>query len=109
MAEPTLQDLFGPNATETIDYIQIKKSDLAKYGLIPAVKNTGESIKTAMDLIAMSYLTSTNQTNNADQSIVMELGFNSFVTRNNTTYLQQQIISSFQKPFTSGGLNPMDY
>lgn len=109
MAEPTLQNIFGPNAKETIDYIQISKQDLVKYGLVPAATNTAESLKTAMELASLAFLTATNQSNNPEQGIVMETGFNSFVTRNNTTYLQQQIIISFQKPWTSGGLNPMDY
>lgn len=109
MAEPTIQNIFGPNAVETASYIQISKQDLAKYGLVPAATNTAESLKTAIELSSLAFLTATNQSSNPEQSIVMETGFNSFVTRNNATYLQQQIVISFQKPWTSGGLNPMDY
>ena len=44
MAEPTLQAVFGANATQTATTISINKADIAEFGLIPDANNTAESL-----------------------------------------------------------------
>ncbi|BAZ66277.1 hypothetical protein NIES4106_53560 [Fischerella sp. NIES-4106] len=109
MAEPTLQQVFGANATQDANTITISKADLASIGLTASANNTAESLFAAIIAKAQQQLTSTNQTENIEQSVVIEDGFQSLVTRNNATYRQVTKTITFEKPDNSGTFDPDDY
>lgn len=97
MAEPTLVQVFGANATQTATDLVIKKSDLAAVGLTAAADNTAESLLVALVLNAGTYLTATNQETNADIQVTIEKGLDSFTTRNNQNYRQYSYTVDMQK------------
>ncbi|MBE9011033.1 hypothetical protein IQ250_12530 [Pseudanabaenaceae cyanobacterium LEGE 13415] len=61
MAEPTLADVFGANATQNETSITIQKADLQALGLTPAATNRAESILVAIVMRATSALTEVNR------------------------------------------------
>mgnify|MGYP001795892644 FL=1 len=109
MAEPTLQEVFGANATQDVNSITIDKSDLT--ALTASATNTAESLLTAITLKAIDYLNQTNFDNNLDQSILVELGLSSFLTRgpNNDNYRTDQITVTLAKLDTNGIIDPDNY
>lgn len=111
MAEPTLQQVFGTNATQTSTTITISKTDLAAVSLTASSSNTAESLLTAILLQAQSYLTQTNYDANIDQSIVLVTGYSSFTTRgtNNTSYRNDQITVTLSKVDSSSTIDPDNY
>jgi hypothetical protein len=89
MAEPTLQQVFGVNATQTSTTLTISKNDLAATGFTPATANTAESLFVALLLLADNYLNETQQQADNDiQVTIADSGFPSIVTRNSQTYRQ---------------------
>lgn len=112
MAEPTLQQVFGTNATQTSTTLTITKADLASVGLTANANNTAESLFVALVLFAKNSLTTANQENNPDQSItVTESSFNfeSFADRNNTRYVQNTYEVNLQKIYAGSNIIPNDY
>lgn len=109
MAEPLLTQIFGVNATQDINSLTIAKSDLVAVGFTPASENTGESQLAAIVALAQIALTQENIENNPDQSIYIEDGFPSLVTRNNINYRQQAKNIVFEKPDTQSDFDPDDY
>ena len=107
MAEPTLQQIFGANATQTSATITITKADLP--GLTPAADNRAEQLFVAVLLQAKSFLTSANQDTNPEQSITIEDSFQTLVTRNNQQYRQNTQSVNLQKIDTTAGIDPDDY
>ncbi|WP_392533762.1 hypothetical protein [Nostoc sp. C117] len=108
MAEPTLQQVFGANATQNSTTLTITKADLLT--LTASSGNTAESLLTAILLTAKSYLTTANQDANADQSVTISDGFvPSFTIRNNVTYRQDDLTVSLQKAAGSTALDADDY
>ena len=107
MAEPTLQQIFGANATQDATAITISKADLI--GLTADANNTGESVLVSINLTARDYLTEANYDSNIDQSIYLEDGLSSFTTREDTAYRQDQITINLTKIDTSSAINPDDY
>jgi hypothetical protein len=108
MAEPTLQDIFGSNATQDISSITISKADLL--GLTADTENTGESLLVAIVLKAQNYLTQANFDLNIDQSVVIELGLPSFTTRGDSQQYRSDSLSiNLAKPDTSATIDPDDY
>lgn len=109
MAEPTLQQVFGTNAAQTATTLTISKADLTGVGLTASATNTAESLLVAIFLIAKSYLTDANLTNNPDQSISVLDSFDSLVTRNNTQYRQKTYSINLQKVDATFAIDPDDY
>lgn len=109
MAEPTLQQIFGANATQTADVLTIKKADLATVGLTANAANTSESLLVAIFLLAKSYLTDANLTSNPDQSISIVDSFDSLVARNNNQYRQKTYSINLQKIDNTSAIDPDDY
>ncbi|MFN6515698.1 MAG: hypothetical protein RMY29_014550 [Nostoc sp. CreGUA01] len=109
MAEPTLQQIFGANATQDATTITITKADLP--GLTASANNKGESLLAAINLKAQQYLTQANFDANIDQSIIVDKGFSSFVFRgiNNDQYRTDQITVSLAKLDTNNTIDPDDY
>lgn len=109
MAEPTLIQVFGPNASQDADELVISKTDLATVGLTPAADNSAESLLTAIIRKAEGSLTTTAQETNPDQSITIEDGFPSLVDRAGTAYRRNQKTISFDKLDTQSAIDPDDY
>ncbi len=109
MAEPSLQQVFGANAAQNANTLTISKVDLSSVGLTASATNTAESLWVAILLLAKAYLTDTNLTNNADQSISIVESFDSLVTRNNAQYRQKTYSVNLQKLDNSSAIDPDDY
>ncbi|MBD2197940.1 MULTISPECIES: hypothetical protein [Calothrix] len=109
MAEPTLTDVFGANATQTSTTITITKADLP--GLTAGSNNTAESLLIAILLKAQTPLSQTNFESNLDQSIYIANGFPSFAFRgtNNDQYRVDQLTINAAKPDTTSTIDPDDY
>jgi hypothetical protein len=109
MAEPTLQDVFGANATQNGTTLTITKADLT--GLTASSNNTAESLLVALILKAFAYLTQTNFESNIDQSIYLANGFPSFTNRgtDNTQYRVDQININLAKIDNDGTIDADDY
>ncbi|WP_071190988.1 hypothetical protein [Trichormus sp. NMC-1] len=107
MAEPTLQQIFGNGATQTATTVTLLKSDI---GVTDAVAK-GEAILAGTALKAKTYLTQANFDANIDQSVVVEEGFSSFITRGegNISYRNDQLTLTFSKVDSGATLNPNDY
>lgn len=109
MAEPTLQEVFGTNATQTSTTITITKADLT--GLTPSGSNTAESILAGILLKAKTALTPENFATNTNQSINISTGYSSFTTRgtNNDAYRVDQLNVNLAKIDNGSTLDPDDY
>jgi hypothetical protein len=108
MAEPTLVQVLGANATQNATTLTISKADLT--GLTASTNNTAESLLIALLLKAKAYLTTTNQENNIDQSVTITDGFiPSFVIRDNAQYRQDTLTVAMDKPAGSATIDPDDY
>jgi len=107
MAEPTLAQIFGANATQDSTTLTIHKADLA--GLTPVAMNTAESLLAGIAVTAQSTLTSANQTSNTDQSIVITDSNDNIVTRSSVAYRRKTKIITFDKVDTGSAFDPDDY
>lgn len=107
MAEPTIQQVFGTNATQDSSVLTIYKSDLT--GLSPSSENTAESLLAAIILKAKAELNDTNQGNNPDQSISIDDGIGSITTRNNQNYREYNLGITLSKLDTQSAINPNDF
>lgn len=112
MPEPTLIQVFGAGATQTVTTLSIAKADLTALGLTASATNTAESLFVALLLLAKASLTPATLETNLDQSIsVAELDFNfqTLVTRNNQTYRQSTYAINLQKVDQGNIIVPDDY
>ncbi|MHC5727681.1 MAG: hypothetical protein ACYT04_50735 [Nostoc sp.] len=107
MAEPTLAQIFGANATQDSTTLTIHKADLT--GLTPAATNTAESLLAGIAGTAQTTLTSANQTSNTDQSIVIADSNDNIVTRSSVAYRRKTKIIAFDKVDTGSAFDPDDY
>lgn len=71
MAKPTLQNIFGPNASQTATDLIIKKSDLT--GLTASATNEAEDLLTAIVQIAALNATQTAWSADTDRTIFLDL------------------------------------
>lgn len=109
MAEPTLQEVFGANATQDASKLTIDKNDLIAVGLTTAADNTAESLIAAIIASAQQTLTTTRQDEHPEQSITIEDGFPSLTTRNDQTYRQLTKSLNFEKLDEQSAFDPDDY
>lgn len=112
MAEPTIQQIFGTNATQTASLLTISKADLATVGLTASGSNTAESLFTAILMLAKNYLTTTAQELNVDQSVTIaesSFNFRSFQTRNNQQYQQFTYEVNLQHLDPGANVDPDNY
>jgi hypothetical protein len=110
MAEPTLAQVFGSNATQDANTLTISKADLTSVGLTASANNTAESLVVALILKAASYLTETNQSSNPDiQITIADSGFPQIVSRNNSQYRQITYNVNLQTPDTGFTIDPDNY
>ncbi|OCQ98967.1 hypothetical protein BCD64_23295 [Nostoc sp. MBR 210] len=107
MAEPTLQQVFGANATQDATTLTIAKADLAAVGLNALASNTAESLWVAVLLQASEYLTPENLELNAEQQVAIEEStVQTLVTRNNSSYRQVSFTVDLQTPDINFQLDP---
>ena len=109
MAEPTLEQIFGANASQDATTLTIAKSDLTSVGLTASASNTPESLFVAVLLKSAAYLNEANQQTNPDIQITIAESFQSLVSRNNQQYRQRSYSVNLDKPDTAGGIDPDDY
>lgn len=111
MAEPTLVEVFGANATQDATTLTITKADLTSTGLTPSANNTAESLLIAIVLKFKAALTDTARDTNVDQSVAVVEGFSpSITTRNNAIYLRNTISVEVDKLLAGADvIDPDDY
>ncbi|MDZ8096714.1 MAG: hypothetical protein RMZ42_32970 [Nostoc sp. DedQUE05] len=111
MAERTITEVFGANASQTATDLVIKKSDLASVGLTASSSNTAESLLLAIVLKGQETLTETARETNIDQSVAITDGFSpSITTRNNAIYLRNTVSVEVDKLLTGADvIDPDDY
>lgn len=111
MAEPTLQQVFGANASQTATELVIAKSDLAALGLTASATNTAESLMVGILLLAGQYLKEENQdTTNPDiQVTIAQAATPSIISRNNATYRQVTFDVNLQIVDTTSAIDPDNY
>lgn len=107
MAEPTFQEIFGANASQTAATITLQKADFPT--LTAAANNRGEQCFVAVLLQAKSVLTTVNQDANPEQSITIEDSFESITTRGSQQYRQKTISVNLSKADVAAGVDPDDY
>ncbi|MHC5718674.1 MAG: hypothetical protein ACYTX0_43055 [Nostoc sp.] len=107
MAEPTLAQIFGANATQDATSLTIHKADLT--GLTPSSSNTAESLLAGIVVFGQTTLTSANQTSNPDQSITITDSNDNIVTRSSIPYRRKTKIIAFDKPDNGSAFDPDDY
>lgn len=109
MAEPTLQEVFGPNAVQDINTITIYKSDLP--GLTASDDNRAESLLAGILLRAKPSLSQSNFDSNLDQSVSIERGFSNFTFRgpDQISYRVDVFNVNFAKPDDADELDPDNY
>lgn len=104
MPEPTLQQVFGPNASQDEQTVTISKSDLS---LLAQAENTAESILVSIIKVAMDYLN--ENTTNPDIQVFLEEGFESLIFVGEEQFRQKQININLRQPEQITPINPMDY
>ncbi len=111
MAEPTLQQVFGANATQNSTTLTISKADLAVVGLTASATNTAESLIVALMLLAGLYLKPTNQdTVNTDiQVTIADSGFPQLVSRNSAQWRQVTYNVNLQTADNGFAIDPDNY
>ncbi|MGD1909077.1 MAG: hypothetical protein ACFB0C_24240 [Leptolyngbyaceae cyanobacterium] len=110
MSEPTLADVFGPNATQDANSITISKTDLANYGLTPSAANTAESIYVAILLQSAVELTSNNfSLNEPNQQIAIGIAGQDLYTGGSQTYVRHNYFTSLYIPQSINQVDPDDF
>lgn len=107
MAELTLAQLFGANATQDATTLTIHKADLT--GLTPSATNTAESLLAGVVAFAQPSLSAANQALNADQSITITDSNDNIQTRAGIAYRRKTKIIAFDKVDTGTAFDPDDY
>jgi hypothetical protein len=113
MAEPTLTDIFGSNATQTDTTLTISKSDLASVGLTVTANNTAESLIASLIKLWANSLTEANYETNADQSVYLARSTPNLVTRvindELIQYRQDSYSVVFSKLENTNDIDPDNY
>lgn len=110
MAEPTLQEVFGANASQNLTTLTITKADLASVGLTASATNTAESLIVAILLKAKVELNDTKQATNSDIQITVEQSaFPQIISRNSQNYRQITFNVDLQTIDNSFSIDPDNY
>lgn len=111
MAEPTLQEVFGQNATQDANTITIRKSDLAVTGLTASANNTGESLLVALVVFAARSLTEANRTSDtANRNVSVNYSGQDLVDQSTAGYFRRDAYSVLlYKTTTLATIDPDDY
>lgn len=106
MAEPTVPQVFGPNATQTTTQLTITKEDLTAVGLTVADTVPADKLFGALFLLARNYYTQANQEANEDQSIRISDSFTNFTTVGNNSYREFAYTVFVRVPDTQSLFDP---
>ncbi len=96
MAEPTLTEVFGDNATQDATTLTISKADLVDTGLTPAADNTAESLVAALLKKQRGKLNIANQELDPDIQITISEPALFTNNRNNVNYDQYNYTVSLE-------------
>jgi hypothetical protein len=117
MAQPTLQEVLGANATQTPTAITLSKADYANNvtvdgvtygGLTANSSNNGEQILTAILISALQNLTIANRLADFDHSIEIVNQGQDIVAQNATSYRRYVMSVRFYKAEALAALDPDD-
>ncbi|BAZ02253.1 hypothetical protein NIES37_62650 [Tolypothrix tenuis PCC 7101] len=106
MAEPTLAQIFGANASQTSTDLVIKKADLLAVGLTASSTNSAESLVVSLLKLWQTYLTPTNLEANTEQQISIEDSYQQITTRGTTQYRQYSKTVNLQVVDASTDVDP---
>ena len=106
-------DTLVQDASPDTNNVSINKADFQPLGLVPSATNSAESILAAIIAYAQQYLTQLNFDANTDQSITIDDGFDSIVSRDNgsgtfVSYRQKQFNVNLHK-LDATTFSPSDY
>lgn len=108
MAKPTLQQVFGPNASQSEIELIISKQDLFAVGLLPSKNNTAESLFVAILLLAQNWLNESRKISNPEIQITIA-DLNPQVIRRNASLFQQLTYNiNLRSPITNT-IDPDNY
>lgn len=109
MPEPTIQEIFGIDATQDGNQLVISKANLAEKGLTVADENSAESMFTAMILLAKDYLNELTKENDPDIQVQIEKEQDSLIRRDDKQYLISTFTISLEKEQEESTIDPDDY
>ncbi|WP_353931432.1 hypothetical protein WJM97_02210 [Okeanomitos corallinicola TIOX110] len=109
MAEKSLQDVLGSNASQTSTQIFLDKTDI---GLSPSESHSADQIISAIAITAKPILNQAQFDAEYEQKVYISEGFKSFTSKNDGTNdiehrVDQIVINLAKEDDTS--LNPEDY
>lgn len=107
MAEPTLTQVFGENATQTATTLTITKADL---DLTASGANTAESLLAAIIKKSLDHLTEENRAASPTQQQISSIDNGDQIYSDGITdYLVRSIVIQFFRDYSVSTLNPDDY
>jgi hypothetical protein len=110
MPEPTLQEVFGANATQTATVITINKGDLANIGLTASATNRGESLLMAILMNASNSLTEVaRSTDPVNRNVTVQYGGQDLVEQSGANYRRDVYSVLAYKSTPLQTVDPDDY
>ena len=106
MAEPTLEQVFGPGATEDANSITIPKANLP--GLTTAANNRAESLFLGIVQLGAEHLTQLAFAANPDQSLVVAYASRDLTTRDGNDHVRHNYFLSAYVPTPINAVTPDD-
>jgi hypothetical protein len=106
MAEPTLEQVFGPGATEDATNITIPKANLP--GLTVAASNRAESLFLGIVQLGAENLTQLTFAANPDQSLVVAYASRDLTTRDGNDNVRHNYFLSAYVPTPISVVTPDD-
>lgn len=109
MADPTLQDVFGPGATQTATTITIAKADFPK--LTARVDNSGQEVFVGLILRAADFFTTTARDTDTDRKLEVTYDGQTIFPIPNSTDLDRQDTYTcvLHKTVARADVDPDDY
>ena len=110
MAEPTLEEIFGPGAVQTGDTLTIPKSRLVAKGLTASATNKAEALLVALIMAASDNLTETNRSTDAlNRHVTILYSGQDLVEVNGVNYRRDAFSLLLYKQQPLSTLDPDDY
>lgn len=109
MAESTLVQVYGANATQDLATVTQSKTDLATVGLVPSATNAAETIFVSQLLLAKTRFNETNRDADPSISITISDPSESIQTLSGVRYKVRSFTIELYKQEDLASTNPMDY
>jgi hypothetical protein len=106
MAEPTLEQVFGPGTTEDASTVTIPKANLP--GLTPAANNRAESVFLGIVQRGETYLNSLAFAANPDQSLIVGYAGRDLTSRDGNDQVRHNYFLSAYVPTPISAVTPDD-